>query len=103
MRLKFWATLDVQAGIPDIVGCVYSRGIFIELKGPNTKVTMLQRESLADWHHAGGIAGILREEDDHLIFEIGGHLANSIKLSRANWLQELLEIYLAPTRTLPPT
>lgn len=99
MRLKYWATLDVQSGIPDIVGCAYSRGLFIELKGMTTATTELQREALDDWHHAGGIAGILREREDHLQWTIGGH-GIKIRLVRVTWLPELLGHYLGPMSTL---
>lgn len=99
LRFKYWATLDVQAGIPDIVGCVYSRGLFIELKAEHTIQRELQLEALDDWHHAGGIAGILREKSDHLQWTIGGH-GEKICLNRATWFQELLHHYLGSIRNL---
>lgn len=97
--IMFYAAWDAQKAIPDIVGAAYSRSFVFELKGAGTRAQKIQDERLRDWHNAGSIAGFLREGKDHMqpiIWYAGGLSGVQILLSRSNWLEELLDVYLSP-------
>ena len=55
----FWKSSDsFTAGIPDIIGCIKSRMIAIELKAGKNKATVLQKYTIKKLGAAGAITGV---------------------------------------------
>lgn len=54
----------MEAGTPDIIGCLNGRTFCIEVKRPGQHPTVLQRKRLAEWAAAGAVVGVAHNLDE---------------------------------------
>lgn len=61
--VKYFANRNTRAGVPDILACVNSRFVAIEVKAENGKPTELQKWNVEQIKKCGGLAVVLYPAD----------------------------------------
>jgi len=69
--IKIHGSAYIEAGTPDVMGCIKGRAFFLELKVPGKKPTAIQERRLKEWEAAGAITGVVTSiEEVRAIFSL---------------------------------